>query len=108
MTSEEKLNLTKTFLDADDSLDEMLSAYLTAAGKEIIEWLYSLTKVPDDVTEVPSKYEMTQIQAVVVGYSMKGAEGETNHSENGITRNFRYADMLNYIHRNVTPYARVI
>lgn len=108
MTKAEKLNLTKTFLDVDDSLDAMLTAYLEAAEKEIIAWLYSLTKVPDDVTEVPTKYELTQIQAVVTGYSMQGAEGERIHSENGISRTFKYADMLEYIHRNVTPYARVV
>jgi hypothetical protein len=50
---------------------------------------------------------MTVIMAVVVGYGLMGAEGQTSHAENGISRQFKYADMTDYIHRNVTPYAYV-
>ena len=63
--------------------------------------------VPDDVAEVPSKYEQIQIYAVVVGWTHAGAEGQGLSIENGVHRDFRYSDMLDYIHNNVLPIARV-
>ena len=63
--------------------------------------------VPDDVTEVPSKYENIQIYSVVVGWTHAGAEGQGLSIENGVHRDFRYSDMLDYIHNNVLPFARV-
>jgi hypothetical protein len=56
---------------------------------------------------VPSKYENVQIYAVVVGWTHAGAEGQGLSIENGVHRDFRYSDMLDYIHNNVLPYARV-
>lgn len=51
---------------------------------------------------------MTQINAVIAGYSISGAEGEVTHSENGISRTFKYEDMVNYIRSHVIPIAKVI
>jgi hypothetical protein len=63
--------------------------------------------VPDDVTDVPVKYETTQIYAVVAGFTHAGAEGEQTHIENGVHRHYIYSDMLDYIHNNVLPFVRV-
>ena len=63
--------------------------------------------VPSDVTTVPERYDGTQIYAVVAGYTHAGAEGQTAHSENGISRTFKYSDMVDYIHNNVTAIVRV-
>lgn len=87
-------------------LDNMLTAYLEAAGKEIIAWRYSYSG--QTVTEVPAEYEMTQIYAVIAGYSQSGAEGQIAHSENGISRTFKYPDMLRYIRTNVIPLCGVM
>ena len=88
--------------------DEKLAAYLSIAKSEILAWIYHLVGgVPEDVTEVPSKYDMTHIYAVVVGYTQAGTEGQSVSVENGVHRHFRYAEMLDYIHNNVLPYVRV-
>ena len=101
MTSDEKLDMVKTMLDManDDSEDDKILAFLSAAEKEIISWRYSYAGTKP--AEVPEDYEMTQVWAVVNGYSQSGAEGQATHSENGISRTFNYPDMLHYIHRNV-------
>lgn len=105
MTRDEKLEMLTLLLDADDAAAEKLDAYLQIAGKEILAWRYSYAaRMPD---EVPEEYEMTQIQAVMAGFNMSGAENQTQHSENGITRSFRYADMLAYIRSHVIPFAGV-
>lgn len=102
MTASEKLEMVRSLLDIasnDSSNDERIEVYLSAAAKEIISWRYSYSG--NAPKEVPEEYEMTQIMAVVAGYSQSGAEGQATHSENGISRTFNYPDMLHYIRRNV-------
>ena len=107
MTNAEKLAYVKTMLNIeDDSLDAKLTAYLDMAAKEIIEWLYSLVSTPHSQT-VPTKYDIVQINAVVVAYSIEGAEGEITHHENGINRKFNYDTMVKFIRSHVFPYAGV-
>lgn len=104
MDIQTKLNMVKSKLHillTDTSLDAELLINLDIAGTEILNWVY--TNKPDKrstVTEVPLKYEITQVMAVVNGYSHEGAEGETVHNENGINRTFKYDDMIAYIRAN--------
>ena len=102
MTVNEKLEMIRGLIGFDENEiaeDNRIKVYLSAAAKEIISWRYSYSgKQPSDV---PEEYEMTQIMAVVAGYSQSGAEGQATHSENGISRTFNYPDMLHYIRRNV-------
>ena len=111
MTDDVKLDIIKTLIEDGSGYapsDNTLRAYIAVAGKEILAWMYHLIGgVPDDVTEVPSKYENIQIYAVVVGWTHAGAEGQGLSIENGVHRDFRYSDMLDYIHNHVLPYARV-
>ena len=110
MTDAEKLTMVKTLLEDGGEMpsDEKLTAYLSIAKSEILAWIYHLVGgVPEDVTVVPSKYDQTQIYAVVVGYTQAGAEGEQTHIENSVHRHFRYSEMLDYIHNNVLPLVRV-
>ena len=107
MTTEEKLNMLKAMLEDDTPEDALLTVYLTAAGKEILAWRYSYAPHPD-VTEVPEEYEMTQIFAVVEGFSHGGSEGQIVHSENGISRTFKYEDMISYIRGHVIPYCKIM
>jgi hypothetical protein len=44
---------------------------------------------------------------VIAGYTQAGAEGEELNIENSVHRHFRYAEMLDYIHKNVLPFVRV-
>lgn len=110
MTDEEKLATVKTLLDDGGEVpsDEKLNTYLSLAETEILQWLYhQVGGVPQDVFSVPAEYEVTQIYAVVAGYTHSGAEGQDTHSENGISRKFIFSDMVDYIHQNVLAIARV-
>lgn len=107
MTDNEKLVMTRALLALDSyDEDDRLSVYLDAAKREILAWRYSYAKTMPD--EVPPAYEMTQIHAVVAGYSISGAENQTTHTENGVSRTFRYADMLAYIRAHVIPICKVM
>ena len=111
VTDEEKLAMIKALLqiaEDDDSEDNVITVYLTAAAKEIISWRYSYADRDEPVMEVPKEYEMTQVYAVIAGYSQSGAENQKSHSENGINRVFSFPDMIAYIHANVIPIVKVI
>lgn len=107
MTVDEKLAMVKTLLEiSDTSEDALIEVYLNAAEKEILSWRYSLSS--QNVTAVPGEYEMTQVFAVIAGYSQSGAENQTSHTENSITRQFKYADMIAYIRSHVTPIVGIL
>ncbi|MBQ2433125.1 MAG: phage head-tail connector protein [Clostridia bacterium] len=107
MTNSEKLEMTAALLGMGSEADvTLLEVYLTAAQREILAWRYSYSA--NTPNEVPPEYEMTQVYAVIAGYSHAGAEGQLSHSENGISRTFRHEDMVKYIRANVIPLAGVI
>lgn len=106
MTNEEKLNMVKTIMGTDAPDDNTILSYLSAAKSEILSWRYSYN--PDAMPEdVESAYEMTQVQAVVNGFTQRGFEGQITSIENGIHRHFSFPDMTRYIRANVIPYAKV-
>lgn len=91
--------------------DELLSAYITQAQNECLNWEYSLIGIPpieDGETRDYSKYDLIVVDAVIFGLSIRGAEGESQHSENGILRGYKYSDMRQYIHAHIIPYALVL
>ena len=109
MSDSEKLLMVKTILEIpseDTSSDELISAYLLLAKAEILAWRYSYAAAAPE--NVPAEYETTQVMAVVAGYSQGGAEGQLTHSENGIQRIFKHADMVAYIRAHVIPVCKIM
>ena len=106
MTIQEKVDMVKTIMGEDAPNDTTIITYLVIAKTEILQWRYSYcaADMPDDV---PDDYEMTQIFAVVDGFTQRGLEGQTVSIENGIHRHFIHADIVQYIHNNVIPMAKV-
>lgn len=111
MTYAQKLVAVQTLLEDGSGYmptEEVLDTYIHLAGKEILAWMYhQIGGVPDGVTKVPEKYDGVQIYAVIVGWTHAGAEGQGLSIENGVHRDFKYSDMIDYIHSNVLPYVRV-
>ena len=111
MTVAEKLAMVKAILriDASDtSEDALIDTYLSMAGRVIIGWRYSNAN-PDNVPQdVPGEYEMTQVQAVINGYTQSGVEGQVLSIENGIHRHFEHSDMVSYIRAHVIHVAGVL
>ena len=106
MTNDEKIELIMPLLDDDSISGEKIEAYLTLAEKALLSHRYAHSS--NKPTAVPEEYEYVQIQAVINGLGISGAEGQTAHSENGISRTFKYSDMIDYIHRNVPAFVGVI
>ena len=104
MTEQEKLNTLKAMVGGSDT-DEVLSTYLLIAGKKIIARAYPYK---DDVNEVPSKYDTLQLEIAAYLLNKRGAEGQTSHSENGISRSYENADVPASMLKAVTPHCGVI
>ena len=106
MTVDEKLAMVKTIMGPDAPDDETILSYLNLAKTEILQWRYTFN--PDAMPEdVPAAYEMTQVYAVVSGFTQRGVEGQSVSIENGIHRHFDFTDMVRYIRGNVIAYAKV-
>ena len=111
MTDAQKLIMIKTLLEDGSGYmpsDDTLNTYINLSHNEILSWMYHLVGgVPSDVSDVPAKYESIQIYSVIAGWTHAGAEGQSVSIENVVHRHFNYSDMLDYIHNNVLPIARV-
>lgn len=102
MTDAEKLTTLKTMLKIDgEDEDAQLNVYLSIAHDEILNWMYINEADVPEGAEMPAKYDMTQINAVIAGFNLQGGENQFRHSENGITREWHYSDLLDYIRAHV-------
>ena len=84
MTDQEKLTALQEMLAPDTDTDEVLTQTLKAAEALVLNRMYPFGY--EDAVVVPRRYEQIQIQLAVELYSKRGAEGQTGHSENGISR----------------------
>ena len=104
MTQAEKLQLLKAMVGESDP-EEVLLAYLNIAGSKIITRAYPYDP---EVTEVPKRYEFLQCEIAAYLLNKRGAEGQTGHSENGISRSYESADVPESLLGAVTPTVGVI
>ena len=86
MTGSEKLTTLKALISPDTETDAVLQAILSAAEAMVLNRMYPFG-YPDGPA-VPGRYEPIQLQLAVELFTKRGAEGQTNHSENGISRSW--------------------
>lgn len=103
MTEAEKICIVKAVTGETD--EATVLTYLNIAGSKIYHKAY-----PFGETEmnVPPKYDYTQVEIAVYLLNKRGAEGQTAHSENGISRTYENADIPASLLREVVPMASVI
>ena len=104
MTNDEKLAALMAMVGSSDS-DEVLYAYLKLAGDKIIAKAFPYQ---NDVTEVPAQYSYLQVEIAAYMLNKRGAEGQTSHTENGVTRQYESADVPSSMLKAITPYCGVI
>ena len=109
MTDIEKLALCRVMVEqpatADGWSDDVLNAYLTIAGRKIINRAFPYD---DTVTEVPARYGYLQCEIATYLLNKRGAEGEVAHSENGISRTYESASVPDSMLSDVFPMCGVI
>lgn len=104
MTQEEKLTALKSIVGNSDP-DEVLSTYLDFAGSKILAKAYPYQ---NDVTEVPVQYAHIQVEIAAYMLNKRGAEGQTSHTENGVSRSYENGDIPSSMLKAVIPYCGVI
>ena len=103
MTEADKISMVKAM--TGETNEATVLAYLSIAGSKICHKAYPFA---DTAMNVPPKYEHTQVEIAVYLLNKRGAEGQTAHSENGISRTYENADIPASLLREVVPMASVI
>lgn len=109
MTEVEKLTLLRAMVGTPNTdenwSDDVLISYLTIAGRKIINRAYPYN---DEVTDVPRRYGYLQCEIAAYLLNKRGAEGQTAHSENGVSRSYESADVPESMLSEVTPHVGVL
>lgn len=103
MTDAEKLEQLIVYTGDADA--DFLTACLDAAKAKILNKAYPFG---DGTEPFPEKYDQLHIQLAHYLFLRQGAEGETVHLENGISRHWEDGDAPATLMRQVTPMGGVL
>ena len=105
MTEAEKLAMLKVLVNSRfSSEDAMLTSYLALAADKILNKAYPY----ETVTEVPARYHYLQVEIAAYMVDKKGADYQTSHSENGITRTYESPDVPPSMLKSIIPHCGAI
>ena len=94
-----KIRITGNVLDAE------LEDILESAKAVILSRRFPFGEQP---AEIENRYKDLQIRIAVEMFNKRGAEGETAHSENGVSRSYSSASVSEELLREITPKVGVI
>ena len=101
MTPLERLKIRITENVPDAELEDILES----AKAVILSRRFPFGDQPD---EVENKYKDLQIRIAVEMFNKRGAEGETAHSENGVSRSYSSAGVSEELLSEITPKGGVV
>lgn len=101
MTDGEKITKLGVLISPDTADSELLLLLIEQAEGIVLNRRYPFG-VPEDAV-VPPIYEHIQLQIAVELFSKMGAEGQTAHGENGITRTYEAADVSPSLLKRIVP-----
>ena len=101
MTQIERLKIRITENVNDIELEDILES----AKAVILSRRFPFGEQP---TEIEDKYKDLQIRIAVEMFNKRGAEGETAHSENGVSRSYASANVSEDLLKEITPKAGVV
>jgi hypothetical protein len=101
MTNEQKIEKLKVLIAPDPASDELLSYLLEQSEGIILNRRYPFG-APEGVT-LSAMHEQIQMRIAVELFSKMGAEGQTEHAENGITRKWEAGDVSPSLLRTIVP-----
>ena len=101
MTQLERLKIRITEKVNDAELEDILES----AKAVILSRRFPFGEQPE---ELENKYKDLQIRIAVEMFNKRGAEGETAHSENGVSRSYASANVSEDLLKEITPKAGVV
>lgn len=108
MADLDKLSTLRTLLGIEDEeQDALLSVYLGIAEDAMRDRLYPFSA--DPLSEVlPARYARLQVEIAQFLYLKSGAEGQTAHSENGVSRTYAGDGIPESLLGRLTPFVGVL
>ena len=102
MSEDQKLLYSIMLTENDpQATADVMRMYLAVAANMILQRLYPRGIPP--MTIMPNAYDMMQCELAARQFLRRGGQGETAHSENGISRTYGSADDSDILNR-ITPY----
>lgn len=90
----------------NESNQEMIRRYLEIARSKILNRLYPFGYF--EYEPVPDRYFYKQVEIASFLLNKRGAEGQTAHSENGISRSYENGDVPSSMLQDIVPCASVL
>lgn len=101
MTQLEHLKIRIPENNSDTELEELLES----AKAVILSRRFPFGEQPE---EIEKKYYDLQLRIAVEMYNKRGVEGQTSHSENGVSRSYSSANVSEELLMEITPKAGVV
>lgn len=108
MTLEEKIAYIRVRgeISASADSDAVVTAFITDAEDVIMNRAYPYGYA--EGTEFPAKYDLLSCKIAIYLLNKRGADGQTGHAENSITRTYGGADVPSDMLQTVVPHCGVI
>jgi hypothetical protein len=98
----------KTYLSIEDTTKDMLlSLLLNMADKKILNKRYPFGYTDEETVVALEKYSDIELDIAVYLYNKIGVEGQTGHSETGISRSYEGAYIPDSCVSDIVPVARM-
>lgn len=107
MTVQKKIDMLRRMMDGDNTDSGILEVYLELAAQKILNRMYPYLENYDGM-EVPDRYVSIQLNVACYTLNKRGAEGQIQHIENGIHRNYGSADVPEEMLRDIVPFCQAI
>ena len=101
MTQLERLKIRIPENNNETELEELLES----AKAVILSRRFPFGEPPE---EIENRYKDLQIRIALEMYNKVGVEGQTSHSENGVSRSYASASVSEDLLREITPKAGVV
>ena len=99
MTQAEKIAMVKVLVENDPTAtDEVITVYMSLARNAILQRLWPLH--PEKTTaDIPERCDMIECELAARYFLRRGAQGEINHEETGVKRQWGSADDSDILQR---------
>jgi hypothetical protein len=108
MNNNKRLETLKSMVGNAVSTEEIsaLTVYLSLAEEAVLNRLYPFGCREDK--NIPSKYDYKVCEIACYLFNKRGAEGQTAHGENGISRSYESAGIPDSMLKDIVPFVGVI
>lgn len=106
MTVQKKIDMLRRMMGGDNTDSGILEVYLELAAQKILNRMYPYKENYDGM-EVPDRYVSIQLNVATYMLNKRGAEGQVQHIENGVHRNYGDADVPESMLASIAPFVGI-